>query len=411
MVGASASSLEGRRLRRGVAAAVVSGLLVAGYVVHRDILDVLPDRFPSLPLDTGPHGWPAPSGGATQLAAGGAATCARMKSGEVWCWGALGLELGQDKIHAASGDISGWPLRVAAGIESVFVGRMSRCALRADRVLVCRRRVDVEAKGAAGDVVIPEVKEAALGAEHACARRLDDTWVCWGDNRAGQLGDGTTTPRATPAPMPDLPEVTRMALGFAHSCALTRAGAVLCWGAGDMGQLGDGTTSSRATPAPVPGLDDVAQIAAAAMHTCALSRRGTVRCWGLGRSDTAPDAPPAPRPMAVPGIADAVAITAGHRESCALRRGGRVVCWRDLDGEPRRVRHLSDVAALAAGDDHTCALLRDGNVACWGSNGAGKLGTDLGGSNERASAEDIAVGVRWTAPGAVTWPVASASPW
>src|SRR5690242_21787479 len=42
----------------------------------------------------------------------------------------------------------------------------------------------------------------ALGFNHGCARMLDSTVRCWGDNGAGQLGDGADL---SPAQDPGLP--------------------------------------------------------------------------------------------------------------------------------------------------------------------------------------------------------------
>ncbi len=50
-------------------------------------------------------------------------------------------------------------------------------------------------------IYISAVTEIALGGYHTCARKTDGTVLCWGDNFAGQLGDGTTVNRSSPTPV------------------------------------------------------------------------------------------------------------------------------------------------------------------------------------------------------------------
>jgi alpha-tubulin suppressor-like RCC1 family protein len=75
---------------------------------------------------------------------------------------------------------------------------------------------------------------------------------CWGRNAAGQLGDGTTTRRLRPGPTVELDEpATTVAIGQDATCVILRGGSMRCWGNNREGQLGDGTTEGRLTPVRV----------------------------------------------------------------------------------------------------------------------------------------------------------------
>ena len=72
-----------------------------------------------------------------------------------------------------------------------------------------------------------------------------------------------------------------IASGDTHTCALEQNGRMACWGDNFSGQLGDGTTTNRATPTLVPGLTNITAITAGGAHTCALNQNGTVACLSL----------------------------------------------------------------------------------------------------------------------------------
>ena len=57
--------------------------------------------------------------------------------------------------------------------------------------------------------------------------------------------------------------------GERHACALLGNGTVRCWGNNASGQLGDATTTQRATSVPVSGLAGAVSITAGRYHTCA----------------------------------------------------------------------------------------------------------------------------------------------
>jgi hypothetical protein len=271
---------------------------------------------------------------ATTVTAGLDHTCALTRAGGVRCWGYNGHdELGDGESTAVSSSV---PVRVK-GLPS-------------------------------------GVTALAAGGRHTCAVQRGGA-LCWGANYLGALGDGTEERHAGPVHVAGLSSgVVSVAGGIDHSCALSTAGAVKCWGDNEAGEVGDGTTTNRWTPVDVVGLGSgIEAIAAQFVHSCALTDAGGVKCWGRGYGLT---------PVDVPGLTSGVtAIT----PNCALTAAGGVKCWSlvgglhtsDLPG--LRV----GVVALATSGFHGCALLSGGAVKCWGANDHGQLGD--GTRTERAT--------------------------
>jgi alpha-tubulin suppressor-like RCC1 family protein len=126
------------------------------------------------------------------------------------------------------------------------------------------------------------ISELVAGTRHTCARTTASAVHCWGSNEQGQLGDGTTTDHATPAPISgSLGVVADLAAGNASTCALiSSTQRIMCWGANDVGQLGDGTTTRRTSPVNVAGGSGYAALTVGGSHACAKLDSGVVRCWG-----------------------------------------------------------------------------------------------------------------------------------
>ena len=221
----------------------------------------------------------------------------------------------------------------------------------------------------------------ALGNSHTCAL-IDGGVNCWGWGPA--LGTGNDTDRATPAGVSGLSSgVQALAAGRGHTCALLETGGVRCWGQNGAGQLGDGSETDRLAPVTVSGLGGSAiAIATGGTHTCAVLASGHVQCWGLNANGQlgAGDAPyQTGTPQDVVGIENAVALTAGTSHTCALLETGGMKCWgynfygslgngntADQNTPVDVVGLGSGVVQMGAGYLHTCALLDSGAVRCWG---------------------------------------------
>jgi alpha-tubulin suppressor-like RCC1 family protein len=318
------------------------------------------------------HGGRLP--GAHRLALGMAHTCLLGTDGGVWCWG---------NGFTARAPVDLGPGRRAAAIAA---GDFHTCAI------------------------------IAPGSADAGAVR------CWGENRAGQLGVGTTRrvgddrhPEAAPAV--DLgPGATARALaaGSNFTCAIlggAQDGAVRCWGGNSSGQLGLGNTAAVGDDEPVASVPPVdlgghraTAIAAGGFHACAVLDDGALQCWGgngtgeLGRGNDAnvgdADSPGTHPPIRVGTGRTVTGIAAGLSTTCAILDTGGVRCWGyggsgalglgndESVGDDETPASVPPVAlgagrravGLALGAYHSCALLDDGSVRCWGPNGRGELG-------------------------------------
>jgi len=229
----------------------------------------------------------------------------------------------------------------------------------------------------------------ALGAYHSCLRTALDAVVCVGDNRVGQLGDGSTTQRVSPVAVQGLSSgVAAVTAGHGHTCALGNDGGVKCWGLNDSGQLGNGSNTDSPVPVAVTGLGSgVVAIDAGGRHTCAVLGDGSVKCWGSNVDGQLGDETEVDKsvPTSVVELTGIVRVSAGDRHTCAAT-GNQVYCWGA--GENGRLGYGEDtpqsgpisvggfgegVGELGAGAAHTCATT-SGTVKCWGAGNVGQMG-------------------------------------
>jgi len=227
----------------------------------------------------------------------------------------------------------------------------------------------------------------------ACARKRDGAVVCWGRNNGEQLGDSTTTDRATPTAVPNVGPSRDVSMGGFHACAVLQNNTVKCWGTNRNGQLGFGMEMTQPMGAvDVSGIMDGLEIASGNAHSCVLRRSGQASCWGGNDQGQVGDGSAAGNrafPSTVTGmtvITDLIALDAGNNHTCALRDNGGVVCWGAgtlgqlgqgqnmgaIQSVP--VMGLADAVHVSAGGNHSCAVRQSGVVVCWGSNTAGQLG-------------------------------------
>ena len=310
-----------------------------------------------------------------EISAGIDHTCARLTNGQARCWG-----------YNGSGEIG----------DNTGTGR-----LRPVTVL-----------NTTGTGPLTDVAEISAGADHTCARLTNGEARCWGYNYYGELGDGTnvTWPRPRIVSNPEgtgpLTDVGGISAGGFHTCARLTSGEARCWGHNRNGGLGDGTTLNRTRPVVVTNsagtgpLAGVGEIGAGGDHTCARLTR-QVRCWGENQWGEIGDGTlvQSTRPVTVVDafgdapLTNVVELTVGYIHGCARLSNGEARCWgyggdnqlgegSDSSFNPRPVvvsnpegtGPLTDVAGIDAGYGHTCEITANGQARCWGYNGSGEIG-------------------------------------
>ncbi|HEX5752852.1 MAG TPA: RCC1 repeat-containing protein [Archangium sp.] len=196
---------------------------------------------------------------AVMASAGDQHALAMSSDGTVWAWGHnTSGQVGDGTLthRTTPSKVSG-----LSGVVAVSAGGQHSLALRGDGTVwawgynesgalgdgsTLQRSTPVQVSGLSGVVAI------SAGYLHSLALRHDGTVWAWGSNTLNQLGDGTAEPqRSTPVRVSGLSDVVAISAGRNHSLAMHADGTLWAWGRNATGQLGDGTTTQRATPVPV----------------------------------------------------------------------------------------------------------------------------------------------------------------
>jgi alpha-tubulin suppressor-like RCC1 family protein len=256
------------------------------------------------------------------------------------------------------------------------------------RVCVVVLLLALSASGAAAaDVTTP----IAAGAYHACSAASGQL-RCWGDNSAGELGNGANRNSTSPVTVTGLPTpILEVGASYDRTCALVSGSRVYCWGRGAKLDSSGKPVASK-IPLKVSGIPTTAHgLAVGVTHACVLDATGAAWCWGVNDRGQLGDGSTKARSKPVRTKAQPVTkVAAADGYTCAVLGGGGVSCWGRSHGTagdplnpeglvvsskaPSTIPGLEAATDIAATGDFACALLVGGVISCWGENDHGQLG-------------------------------------
>lgn len=122
-----------------------------------------------------------------------------------------------------------------------------------------------------------------------------------------------------------------MSGGSAHGIAAWSDGTVTGWGDNRFGQVGDGTSINQYIPRHVEGLSGIVQVAAAGSVSFALSKDGEVWGWGRDYSSYIQNDPQLRDqkrggPVKLEGLQEVASITTNGNLGIAVKKTERLHC-------------------------------------------------------------------------------------
>lgn len=241
-----------------------------------------------------------------------------------------------------------------------------------------------------------------IGNEFVVALASDGSAWSWGQNDAGQLGNGSITVQnqSIPAKVSTERRFQSLSAGDAHVLALATDGTVWAWGENGSGQLGDESTVDRSEPIAVHGLSDVTvrQVVAGGNTSFALTEDRRVLAWGANTVGMLGDASlavaevrPLPTPIAALEGVRIECLIAGERTVAAIASDGSVWLWGensdmqcgvstglDISTPTQKISSATErsyqALTVALGRYHTAILSVDDVILNIGRNANGQFG-------------------------------------
>ena len=187
-------------------------------------------------------------------------------------------------------------------------------------------------------------KQSSASFYHSCAIALNGRAYCWGSGNSGKLGNGSTASSRVPVAVNTSgvlagKTIKQISAGENHTCAIASDNRAYCWGSNKNGQLGNGSTADSRVPVAVNMSGalvgkTIKQILAGGDHGCVVASDDKMYCWGLNNNGELGNNSSVNSSVPVAVNADGVLagktirqMSAGFSSTCAVDSGYGIYCW------------------------------------------------------------------------------------
>ncbi len=236
-----------------------------------------------------------------------------------------------------------------------------------------------------------KIEKIAAGGFHNLALESSGKLWAWGNNNAGQVGDGTILAKKIPIAIGSDKTWKEITTGHIHSAAITGSGELWAWGANSSGLLGDGTNTNRSSPVRIGTATNWRMVSAGSYHTVAINTEGELWAWGKNDYGQLGDGTNTNRtsPFRIGTATNWKMVDAGQSHTLAINEIGELWAW-GYNGlgqlgdntytnrtSPVRIGTATNWNVVDAGNVSSLAIRNNGELWAWGGNYYGQLGRGI----------------------------------
>ena len=224
-------------------------------------------------------------------------------------------------------------------------------------------------------------KDISPGDYFTVGLKIDGSYWAWGNNSAGEYGDGTYAVKYIPTMIGSEKDWKSISAGSYHVVALKNDGSLWTWGNNRQGQLGIGSTEEQINIPNRVGIDnDWKSISAGGSYVMAIKNDGSLWGWGNNTSYELGDGTNISKniPTQIGVANDWKNIYSAIYLTTAIKNDGSIWRWGNSGGQNIKIPtkfgldlNWKDISAFGY---HFLALKNDNSLWAWGDNVYGQIG-------------------------------------